>query len=705
MSAIQLSAGLLPSDKVQTRHRDRQAVVYVRQSTVRQVQQNQESTRLQYALADRARQLGWEQEQVIVIDDDLGRSAASALDRPGFQRLVAEVGFGHVGLVLGIEVSRFARSCRDWHQLLEMCALFDTLIADADGIYDPGTYNDRLLLGLKGTMSEAELHILKARMLEGRRAKAARGELVVGLPRGYIRRPSGEVALDPDEQVRSTIRLVFDLFERRRSARGVLQYLADHDIQLPDRVRSGPSKGEIRWNRPSHATVGDMLRHPAYAGAYVYGRRRMERRSQLPGKPHSGRRFIRAPEQWAVLHRDRWPAYIDWDTYARNQEQMAANRNKHDGVPRGGPALLGGIIRCGHCGRRMSLAYHNNGHEARYQCCQLAITFGGPRCQSISAQPVDRLVAELILAALAPSAIEVSLQAAEDIELERTERQRHWSQRLERARYETTLARRRYEAVDPQNRLVARTLERDWDNALGFEQKLEAEHAREMARQPARLQAAELDAIRCLAEDMPALWHAPTTTAADRQMIARLMLEQVSIRVDANSEHVEVACHWAGGVQTRHALIRAVQRFEQLRGFEQMLNTIRTLRQQGCSAAAIAEQLNTAGWRPPKRAAFDASMIQRLAFRHRLGSARPIWSSNVPREPGVEWTLHEAAARLGIHRHTAYHWLRRGKLRGHMIARGGQQIWIVQMTEAELDQARQGKAGPHALPDRCTNPA
>jgi len=705
MSTIQLSAGLLPSDKVQTRHRDRQAVVYVRQSTMRQVQQNQESTRLQYALADRARQLGWEQEQVIVIDDDLGRSATSALDRPGFQRLVAEVGFGHVGLVLGIEVSRLARSCRDWHQLLEMCALFDTLIADADGIYDPGTYNDRLLLGLKGTMSEAELHILKARMLEGRRAKAARGDLVVGLPRGYIRRPSGEVALDPDEQVRSTIRLVFDLFERRRSARGVLQSLADHDIQLPDRVRSGPNKGEVRWNRPSHATVGDMLRHPAYAGAYVYGRRRMERRSQLPGKPHSGRRFIRTPEQWAVLHRDRWPAYIDWDTYARNQEQMAANRNKHDGVPRGGPALLGGIIRCGHCSRRMSLAYHNNGHEARYQCCQLAITFGGPRCQSVSAQPVDGLVAELILAALAPSAIEVSLQAAEDIDLERTERQRHWSQRLERARYETTLARRRYEAVDPQNRLVARTLERDWETALGFEQKLEAEHARETARQPARLQAAELNAIRCLAEDVPALWHAPTTTATDRQMIARLMLERVSVRVDANSEHVEIVCDWAGGVQTRHALVRIVQRFEQLRGFDQMLATIRDLRQQGCSAAAIAEQLNAASWRPPKRAAFNASMIQHLAFRYRLGSARPIWSSNVPREPGVEWTLHEAAAQLGIHRHTAYHWLRRGKLRGRMVARGDQQIWIVQMTEPELDQLRPRNRASHSSPDRFKNPA
>jgi DNA invertase Pin-like site-specific DNA recombinase len=301
MSATMPSAVLLSTDKIHTRHRERQAVVYVRQSTVRQVLQHQESTRLQYALADRACQLGWNQDQVVVIDDDLGRSAVSTLHRPGFQRLVAEVGLGHVGLVLGIEVSRLARSCRDWHQLLEMCALFDTLIADADGVYDAANFNDRLLLGLKGTRSEAELHILKARMHEGRRAKASRAELVIGLPRGFVLRPSGEVALDPDEQVRATIRLVFDVFERRRSVYAVLRYLVDHDIQLPDRVRGGPDKGEVRWNRPNQATIGDMLRHPAYAGAYVYGRRRMERRCQRPGKPHSGRRFIQAPEQWAVL--------------------------------------------------------------------------------------------------------------------------------------------------------------------------------------------------------------------------------------------------------------------------------------------------------------------------------------------------------------------------------------------------------------------
>jgi hypothetical protein len=263
-------------------------------------------------------------------------------------------------------------------------------------------------------------------------------------------------------------------------------------------------------------------------------------------------------------------------------------------------------------------------------------------------------------------------------------------------------ARRRYEAVDPENRLVARTLERDWEAALAAEQALQVEHERELARQPARLQAAEIEAIRHLAEDVPALWHAPTTTATDRQMIARLMLEQVTVRVEANSEHVEVTCDWAGGVQTHHTFIRPVRRFEQLRGFDQLLGTIRDLRQQGCSAAVIAEQLNAAGWRPPKRAAFEASMIQRLIFQHKLSQGRPIWTNNVQRKAGAEWTLHEAAARLGIHRHTAYRWVRQSRLPGRVTTRGDQRIWLVQMTEAEFDQLRQSN---EVRPDPHRNPA
>jgi excisionase family DNA binding protein len=669
-------------EKIQARHCDRHAVVYVRQSTLRQVEQNRESTRLQYGLADRACQLGWRRDQVVVIDDDLGRSGASTSDRPGFQRLVAEVGLGHVGLVLGIEVSRLARSCRDWHQLLEMCALFDTLIGDADGIYDPGTYNDRLLLGLKGTMSEAELHILKSRMHEGRRAKAQRGELVLGLPRGYVLKPSGEIALDPDEGVRQVIGLVFAVFERRRSVSGLLRYLVDHDIQLPDRVRAGPDKGEVRWNRPNRATLSDMLRHPAYAGAYVYGRRRHDGRLRLPGKPHSGRRFQRDPQRWTVLHRGALPAYIDWDTFEQNQEQMAANRTRYSGTPRGGTALLGGLVSCGVCGRRMFTTYTENGREARYVCHQMAITFGAPRCQSISAHCVDALISAAMLEALSPSAIEVSLQVAEDLELERQQLRGQWKQRLERASYETALARRRYESVDPTNRLVARTLERDWDVALAAEQKLGADYHRAVSREPEQLSDEEKRAVRRLADDVPTLWRATSTTASDRQAIARLMLDRVVILVRGTTEHADLTCHWAGGIVTRHPLIRPVRRFEQLEQFDRLIARITEMRRGDATAQDIADRLNTEGWRPPKKPAFNAPMIRRLLQRRGLGTRRPIWSGNVPRASDNEMTIQELAAQLGAHRQTVYGWLRRGKLKGRLAKVGTQRIWLVTPAQA-----------------------
>jgi DNA invertase Pin-like site-specific DNA recombinase len=669
-------------DKINPRHHDRQAVIYVRQSSLRQVEQNRESTRLQYALADQACRLGWPREQILVIDEDLGRSGSSSADRPGFQRLVAEVGLGHVGLVLGIEVSRLARSCRDWHQLLEMCALFDTLIGDADGLYDPAAYNDRLLLGLKGTMSEAELHILKSRMHEGRRAKAQRGELILGLPRGYVLKPSGEVALDPDEGVRQVIELVFAVFERRRSVSGVLRYLVDHGIQLPDRVRAGSNKGEVCWNRPSRATLADMLRHPAYAGAYVYGRRRQDARLRRPGQPHSGRRILREPQSWAVLQPGALPAYIAWDAYERNQEQMAANRTRYSGTPRGGAALLGGLVTCGLCGRRMFTTYTENGREARYVCNQEAVAFGGPRCQSISARCVDACVAAAMLAALTPGAIAVSLQVAEDLALERQRLHGQWKQRLDRAAYQTALARRRYESVDPANRLVARTLEREWETALAEEQKLTDAHQRAVAREPAPVSEAERQAVRQLADDVPALWSAASTTAQDRQAIARLMLERVEIRVQGASERADLTCHWAGGVVTRHGLFRPVRRFEQLEQFDRLIARISALRGERATAQVIADRLNAEGWRPPKKASFDAPMVRRLLQRHRLGPRRPIWSGQVPRESDDEVTIQELAEHLGAPRQTVYGWLRRGQITGRLAKVGTQRIWLVSRAQA-----------------------
>ncbi len=677
------------TDKIHGRHRDRLAVVYVRQSTLQQVGRHPESTRLQYALAERAQELGWVPERIVVIDDDLGRSGASAETRPGFQRLVAEVGLGRVGLVLGVEMSRLARSCRDWHQLLEICALFDTLIADSDGILDPALYNDRLLLGLKGTMSEAELHILKNRMHAGRQAKAQRGELFFNLPRGFVRRPGGEIALDPDEQVQASVRLVFDLFDQRRTINGVLVYLAAHDIRLPYRQRGGPAKGELVWRRPNRYTLKEMLTNPAYAGAYVYGRRSIDPRRQRPGHPGSGR--IKSQPGNVVLLKDRWPAYISWEDHERNCAQVSANRTQHAGVPRGGPALLAGLLVCGRCGRRLATYYPERGHGLRYACSREAVNYGGATCQSLSGRSLDALVGELIVQALAPAAVEASLQLAEDVELERTGLQRQWRQRLERVRYEAERARRQFDAVEPENRLVARTLERQWEQALAEELRLQAEHERFMASQPLPLTAAELEMVRQLTEDIPALWHAPTTTAHDRQTIARLLLEQVVVTVAGESEQVAVTCDWAGGVRTAHALTRPVKRLVQLSTYPALMERIGDLHAAGVRAPAIAETLNREGWHPPKRRqTFTAAMVHRLLGRQGVRpQARHAPSLAIERQAPTELTLLELAAHLEMPYPSVYRWLQRGRLQARRAETSQRRpIWLVMADAAEIERLR-----------------
>src|SRR5689334_3062456 len=690
------------TDKIQGRHRDRLAVIYVRQSTLQQVGRHPESTRLQYALAERARQLGWAPERIVVIDDDLGRSGSSAEARPGFQRLVAEVGLGRVGLVLGVEVSRLARSCRDWHQLLEICALFDTLIADSDGVLDPAVYNDRLLLGLKGTMSEAELHILKGRMDAGRRAKAGRGELFFNLPRGYVRLPSGRVALDPDEQVQAVVRLVFDLFEQRRTINGVLVYLAAHDVRLPYRLRGGPGKGELVWRRPNRHTLGEMLTNPAYAGAYAYGRHAVDPRRERSGHPGSGR--VEGEPGGMVLLRDRWPAYISWEDHERNCAQVTANRAGHAGVPRGGPSLLAGLLVCGRCGRRMVTLYPQGGRCLRYACSREAVNYGGATCQSFSGRCLDALVGGLIVQALSPAAVEASLQLAEDVELERAALQRQWRQRLERARYEAERARRQYDAVDPENRLVARTLERQWEQALADELRLQAEHERFVASQPLPLTAAELATIHRLTEDIPALWHAPTTTARDRQAIARLLLERVVATVEGASERVAVTCHWAGGVRTGHAVARPVKRLVQLSTYPALMERIGGLHAAGLRAPAIAETLNREGWRPPKRrATFTTAMVRRLLGGQGVPpKARHAPSRVVERQSPAELTLLELAARLATPYPSVYRWLRRGLLRARRaVTDQGRPIWLVMVDADELEHLRTlCPASPTAQPSR-----
>jgi DNA invertase Pin-like site-specific DNA recombinase len=695
-------SGVLP-DKIQRQHRERTAMVYIRQSTPQQVERHQESTRLQYALVDRAFQFGWARESIVVIDDDLGRSGASIEGRLGFQRLVAEVGLGHVGLVLGVEMSRLARSCRDWHQLLEICALFDTLIADADGVYDPASYNDRLLLGLKGTMSEAELHILKARMLEGKRAKARRGELGKPVPMGYVRRASGEVAFDPDEQAQTTIRLVFDLFERFRTGGKVMRYLVDYGIRMPVRVPGGPRKGELEWHRVNRVSLYNLLTNPIYAGAYVYGARSTDRRRQKPGRPSAGRRSFRI-EDVDVFLPDRIPAYISWEQYQRNQAQLRSNKAALTGVARAGQALLSGLMICGRCGLRMMAQYNNNGALARYACIRMACDYAEPICQTLKAAPVDALVTRLVLQALEPAALETSVRAASDLAREREALERQWQHRVERARYEAERTRRQYDAVEPENRLVARTLERQWEQALAEQTRLEDSHERFQREQPKALSPAEIAAIRFLATDVPALWQ--SATQEERQTIVRLLLERVLIEVIDGSEQVRVECHWHGGNQTAHQLTRPIARLDKLSTYKNLLARIGDLRRERLVLADIAAVLNREGWRPAKRRdTFNAQMVRRLIAKAGLAAPRQRRRKlEIPRQTD-EWTVGELAGHLGMRESTLYNWVQQGRLRSRVVQVGAARAKLVYAGAAEITALQVILATPmpwRRRPPRCS---
>lgn len=694
------SGGLsVTGGKVHGRHLERAAVVYVRQSTMQQVERHQESTRVQYGLVDRAIQLGWAPQRVQVIDDDLGVSGASAEGRPGFQRLVAEVGLDHVGIVLGVEMSRLARSCRDWYQLLEVCAVFGTLIGDLDGVYDPAVYNDRLLLGLKGTMSEAELHVIKQRMLAGKLAKARRGELGMVLPMGYVRLPSGEVARDPDEQAQRTIALVFELFERQGTINAVLREMVRRGVCFPNRVRTGPRKGQLEWTRPNRVTLSNLLHNPIYAGAYAYGRRPIDPRRKKPGRPATGR-IVAKPTEWEVLLRDRLPAYITWEQYERNLRQMEANRAAVLGVVRCGPSLLGGLVICGRCGLRMAATYRNNGTELRYSCNRMAVDYGEPGCQSLKGEPLDRLVTSLVLDALQPAALELSLRVAEDVEDERRRWHEQWQVRLERAHYETERAFRQYDAVEPENRLVARGLERRWEEKLAAEETLKQEYARHCAAEPPTLSEEEREAIRRLAADVPALWRAPTTTSADRQEIIRQLVDRVVVTVQGDTEVVDVQIHWAGGHRTKGKLVRPVARLDQLSYYPRLMERIRQLHAEGHRAAAIADRLNSEGWRPAKRRdTFNHGMVGALLSRLGLRTShrQDAWRERAALPPG-SWLLRDLARHLAMPEITLYAWLRKGLVSGRRWSERRGSPWVIDADEKEIERLRAMREAPRCWP-------
>ena len=670
--------------KITPRHLERLAIVYVRQSHYMQSVNHPESARVQYSLADYAVTLGWSHERVLVIDDDQGHTATTSAGRLGFQRLVAEVGLGHVGIIVGFQMSRLARSCSDWYQLLEVCALFGTLLCDFDGVYDPNNYNDRLVLGLKGTISEAEVHLITQRMHTAKLTKAQRGELGRCPGLGYVKRPSGEIVKDPDEQAQSVVDLLFEQFRRCGTIHGVLRYLVAHDLRLPIRARSGPDKGELRWSRPNRATLAAVFTNPMYAGAYAYGRRATDPRTKQPGRPGTGRRAV-PMGQWAVCLRDRIPAYITWEQFEQNQRQMALNRNVVRGVARKGSALLAGVVRCGRCGHRMDVHYRG---APRYVCQREAAAHGGRVCQSLAAQPVDRVVEALLLGALEPSALEVSLAVAADVERERARDEQLWQQRLERARYEVERARRQYDAVEPENRLVARTLERVLEERLGAEQKLQEEHRRARAARPASLTEAERSAIRALATELPKVWHSTTTTNEQRKEVTRQLLEDACVKVVGESERVELTLRWAGGHETTTSLTRPVPALSRLSYYDDLVRRADQLRREPKTLQQVADALNAEGWHPAKGGeTFNVAMVTTLLSMKEAdqGARMPLHNLEDERLEANEWTLPALATHLGMSRYTLCHWVRRGWVQARKVQSGRWAgAWIVRADEQEL---------------------
>jgi DNA invertase Pin-like site-specific DNA recombinase len=647
-----------PQGKIKTQHLRRNAYLYVRQSTLRQVMENTESTERQYALRQRAIQLGWVQEQIVVIDRDLGQSGASAADRLGFQNLVAEVGLGRAGIVMGLEVSRLARNSADWHRLLEMCALSDTLILDEDGLYDPAHFNDRLLLGLKGTMSEAELHVLKARLQGGIINKARRGELIVPLPIGFQYGSDGKVNLDPDRQIRESLRVFFETFQRTGSATATVKAFREQGLLFPHRVHGGPNKGEVVWKSLVLSRALWLLHNPRYAGAFCYGRTRQRH------NPHGSICFQKLPrEEWTAFLPDAHAGYISWGQFEGNLKKLVENAQAHGaqrkhGPPREGPALLQGIVLCGRCGNRMTVRYHQIRERLApdYVCQREGIEHAERICQYVPGAGLDVAMGALLIETVTPLTLEVALSVEEELARRRHEVDRLRQKHIERLRYEADLARRRYMQVDPDNRLVADELEGEWNEKLrAHKEALEAVEEQRQTR--AKLINEEQRAqILALAKDFPSLWKDPRTPNRERKRMVRLLIEDVTLIKDCGiTAHVR----FKGGT-TQTLTLPLPPPIAELRKNPAHLVVEVDRLLDDYTHSQIATVLNHKGMRT-----VDGDPLTRLSIRRIQQAYGLVSRYDRLRNRGM-LTLSEMAEQLGVVRATVKSWNQAGFLKSHV---------------------------------------
>jgi DNA invertase Pin-like site-specific DNA recombinase/predicted DNA-binding transcriptional regulator AlpA len=662
--------------KVKPSHTARQAFIYIRQSSASQVEHNRESTARQYALADRAQQLGWTKDNIVLVDDDLGLSGATTNKRSGFARMISEVALGNVGMILGLEVSRLARNNADWYRLLELCGLTDTLIADADGVYHPALFNDRLLLGLKGTMSEAELHILRARLDGGIRNKAARGELRRGLPVGFVWGDSdGEILFHPDEAVRAAIGSVFERFAEFGSARRVWLWLRSDAPKFP--LQDGP-QGQIRWVVPTYTAIHHILTNPVYAGAYTYGKTRCERYVDENGTVKKRMRHLPI-EQWGVLIREHHSGFIDWATFEANQKRLDSNTrpgpHRAGGVVREGSALLQGIGVCGHCGRRLRTHYRGRNSTPGYHCAGKNIVEGrGLYCLNVGGVAIDQAVANAFLEAVTPAAVDAMRIAAGQAKDNRDAALTQWRLEIERLRYEASHAERRYRAVEPENRLVARGLEADWENKLRDLANAEADLRRREAQQPVTLSSEQLLCLTILSTDLKHVWHAATTTDRDRKELLRTILEEVTLNLQRAEGQAHLILRWRGGAIT--ALDVPVPRFRP-QGPRTDEDTISLLRRLAAlyPDEVIAGILNRQGRKTAMGERFTANQVGSLRRYRDIPRFQP------PAEPpsGELVTIRKAAQILGMNTSSIHRWLDDGFIQGEQVTPGAP--WQIRITD------------------------
>ncbi len=662
-------------DAITAGQRARRAIVYIRQSTERQVLENKESQRRQRDLVERAVEFGWPREQVVQIDEDQGKSGASTQDRSGFRQMVAEAALGGVGIIIALEVSRVSRSSHDWYHLLDICAVTGTLIADAEGIYDPRAHNDRLLLGLKATMSETELHTMKQRLVEAVRSKAARGEFRYRLPAGFVWDLAGRLVKSPDEQVLSAIARVFERFDQLGSVHRVHGSFVDDGLQVPMVTGKGAS---LKWAVPSYAGVLRILRSPLYAGAYVFGRRQVELVLDDTQRPVKRIREIKDPSRWHTLMRDHHEGYISWEAYERNQRRIAANRNSggQPGAPREGSALLQGLVLCGICGRRMRLSYSSRKKLQRYVCLAGQRQTGARVCQDFGGRRLEQRVEQLLLAALEPLGVEAMIEAAKAHEEAGKNESVHWSQQVERARYEVDLAKRQYEAVDPENRLVACELERRYEQALASFAQIEAEASRRIRESERPLDAAEQSQLRGYAKDLPSLWQAGSTRMQDKKRICRALIEHVTVTSRKTAKTLTADVHWVGGDVTRIELERPRRGATRHVAEVELLELIRTLASE-LSDVQIARVLNTRGIRTPKGLAFTSNRVAVTRGNHGIACGPRV----AKKGPDI-YSPDDAGKILGVNATTVIRWVEDGLLKGAQVSASAP--WRVQVTDEDV---------------------